>query len=291
MLEKHDQSARPTADQSAEAADNGSMMPQDIHSASLAVRLNRFMAAPQDPELERRFAARLLDVQLVALVSVGQAGKVTTAGATKNLKMSLGITTYLADGQKYIPVFTDAQVCQQFMRNVAPNVEMRSFSLTTGELMSEAERMHITGILVNPGKQSFPLTLTYWRYINRVQPVIQGDRKPHISLLTGDKLDRASALIKRAKHDRHMKRLWAVETTETKQESPSLTVIAGYTGSEADFHDRVAPSLARASKDILGFDQDVLVGTLSDELGQLVANQCAPIYTATKRFGRRRDND
>jgi hypothetical protein len=261
--------------------------PPEMHKASLAVQLSHFMQAPENPELEQRFATMLLDAQFEALVAVGHAGQVQADNVQQHMKFSVGITTYLADGQKYIPVFTDPKVCHSFMQGAAPSLKMRTFSFTTSELMAEVQRRDLAGLLINPGKQSFPLTLTYWDYINQVYPSLQPDADTTISLLNADPMRRATPVIRAAKHTRGIERLWLALAQEPGDTAPALVVIAAYTGSPERFQHRVAPQLARASKAILGLDQDVLVGTTADDLGAQVAKTCAPVFTAGHLFGRR----
>lgn len=260
--------------------------PAEIHKASLAVQLNHFMQTPEDVELEQRFASRLQDAQFEALVAVGETGHVSQQKVTLGLKMSLGITTYLADGKRYIPVFTDPQVCHQFLKQSAPDFKMRTFSFTTQELMAEVARLQVAGLLINPGKQSFPLTLEYWQYATHVYAAIDGDATWQLHLLNAEAQDRAQTLVRRCKHIRGLEHLWLAQATASNQPD-ALVIIADYRGDADKFNHTLAAELARSAKDILADAQDVLVGLPSDDLGQKVTHQCAPVYTANHLFGRK----
>lgn len=291
---KEDQPATSGEDaQAAETAATTENNPlSDLRGSSLALQLNKFMDNPMNSDLERRFASMLLTASFQAVVQVAKAGQVGKDDVKSVLKMGLGITTYLADGRKYIPVFTDPSVLDSFMYQRMPNLHLRTFSFTTQELMSEVARLNVAGILVNPGKQSFPLTNEYWLYINHVMPLIEDDTEDlTIEPMTVDKMKLTRLLTKKAKHIRGVKALWATNVRLTKNDATSLAVIAQFKGRQATFDQKYSRELALTCQQVLDYGQDVLVGTTDDKTGAAIAAQCTPIYEATGLMGRRHADD
>lgn len=260
---------------------------QPLNTAGLAVQLTRFIEAPQDIKRERRFASMLLTAKFVALVQVRKVGKVGTDDIKTQMQIGLGVTRYMADGQRYIPVFTDEQMMTRFMESNAKNLDMRSFAFTSQELMAECKRLDAAGVLINPGKQSFPLTAEYWDYINQVVPLVEPDvQQLKLELLRVDRNKLTRSMTKRAKHIRGIKRLWATNVRLSTHSPSELAIIVDYKGTDEAFDKRYAKSLAVAARAVLELDQDVLVGTINDEVGAQIAAQCAPLYQAGSLFKR-----
>ncbi|ANK63255.1 SseB family protein [Loigolactobacillus backii] len=252
------------------------------------VRLNYFMENPQDHDLERRFAAMLLETYFRALVKVQPTQKMAGEEHSSLLEMGLAITTYLADGKKYIPVFTDQLALKQFAKEMIPNMDFRTFRFSSAELMTEAQRLGVTGLLVNPGKQTFPLSRDYWQYINQVVPLIAPTNdKLRIELPSLGTKKLMGMLKKQCKHLHKINEVWLANVTIAGHDKADLAVIADYRGEQSEFGSKVARKLALACKPFLEYDQDVLVGNLDDEMGKLISQQFAPIYQATTFFGGR----
>ncbi|WP_179394045.1 SseB family protein [Lacticaseibacillus absianus] len=266
--------------------------PPTLQGGAMAIQLNRFIGDPLNEDTARRFASMLQTAQFEALVKVATTGQVQRDDVKPTMTMRLGVTTYLADGQQYIPVFTDAATRQHFTQHMGANLDMRNFAFATAELMQEVRRLGVHGLLVNPGRQSFPLTLDYWDYITRVVPVMEAEvERVSIEALTIDKLVLSRALTRAAKRLHGVKQLWTTNVRETTNGPLALAIIADYTGTPAEFDRKCARALVVACRGLLAADQDVLIGTTADPLGQTISGQITPVYQATGFLGRKINYD
>jgi hypothetical protein len=226
-------------------------------------QLEQFRDQPQNPVIERRFAARLLNTQLFALV----------ADASRNGRQRLAKTTYLADGNAYLPVFITIEAAQDFLTTM----ETTGFTpvcFSTREVMGVAEQYQLHGMLVNPGAQSLPISQSYWRYINRVLPVVDPDLGQIV--FAADALSLAPILQQLdagLSGVADIAQLWLAPMRLTAEDSLCLAVIADYHGLPLYFDTEIARKLAAVCQPLLPAGVDVLVGSLNDSLGQLVADQ------------------
>lgn len=233
--------------------------PTPAPAADFATQLAQFSAHPESPVIERRFAARLLTTRMFALVQV-------------DTQKHLATTTYLADGARYLPVFTTRETLATFIEAMACDLLVQPELMTTQDLMQAAQTYQLNGLLIDPGSESLPVSQSYWRYINRVMPVIDPDLA-QVTFADAD-LDLAPLLARLASGLSgvdDIAQLWLAGVRLTPDDSLCLAVIADYRGFALTFDTDIAPSLAAACQPLLPSGVDVLCGTLQDDFGRLVA--------------------
>lgn len=264
---------------------HGSIMPFQI--TGFNHRLQQYMNQPLDQGLERRFAAALLTMRFI--VPVQTTVRHASAKQPKpGLGLAVAITTYLADGQHYIPVFTDQLKMQAFLAD-APQLEpFRSFEFTSEELMNEAKKLDLAGILINPGHQSFPLSQQYWDYIHQVAPIVSSEEEQEVEFKfriiypAPDKLQHA--LQQELKHARKAQEAWLIETKLKGEVKYDYTVVVDYHGDANEFQEKVARKLAKVAHRYLPHGSDILVGTLDDSMGAAVKVEIDPFYKRKRWF-------
>lgn len=226
-------------------------------------QLEQFRDHPQDPVIERRFAARLLSARFYALV----------VDDHQTHQRRLAKTTYLADGNAYLPVFTAASQAQAFLADMDV-IGFQPLLMKTDALMTVAAQYQLHGLLLNPGTHSLPVSQSYWRYINRVMPVVDPDLEtvefgsaelPLAPILA--QLDAGIAGVS------DIDQLWLAAVRLADDDSWCLAVIADYRGMPLYFDTEIARKLAAVCQPLVPAGVDILVGTLNDPLGQLVADQ------------------
>ena len=254
-----------------------------FRTSGFSQRLQSFMNQPMDPELEHRFAAALMEMSFYAPVQSGRR-HASAKQPRPAFTVSVAVTTYLADGYKYIPVFTDLAKMQRFMAG-SPNMDpFRSFEFTSSELMEEAEQYNLKGILINPGEQSFPLTLEYWDYIHQVAPVVASqnqdeDFKYQLINPTPTKLE--ETLSQSLRHIRKAKAAWLIKLKPNNDNSYQYTVLVDYHGKPNDFEVKVSRKLAMAAHRYLPYGADIIVGRLEGRLGDEVKHNVDAFYKRT----------
>lgn len=262
-----------------EETKSGDVMP--FQATGFNHRLQQYMNQPMDPDLERRFAAALLTMSFVVPVQTGKRAS-SSLQPKAGLTLALAVTTYLADGQQYIPVFTDKAKMQEFLSGAPQLDPFRSFEFTSQELMGEVEKLDISGILVNPGYQNFPLNLDYWNYIHQVAPIVisenekDTDFKFRIIQPVPDKLH--AALARELRHIRKAEKAWLIEMKLKNEARFEYTVVVEYKGKKEDFQLKVARKLAKAAHRYLPHGADILVGTAEEAIGLAVKLEVDPFY-------------
>lgn len=247
-------------------------------------RLQSFMNQPMDPALEHRFAASLLEMKFYAPVQTGRR-PASSRQPKPAFTLSVAVTTYLADGQKYIPVFTDLAKMQKFLAGT-PNLDpFRSFEFTSKELMAEAKQFSLQGILINPGAQSFPLTQEYWDYIHKVAPVVvthnqDDDFKFKLINPTPTKLQ--DALSRALTHIHKIETAWLIKLKPKNDSTYQFAVLVDYRGKPETFEAKVSRKLAIAAHRYLPYGSDIIVGQLEGTLGDEVKHNVDAFY---KRSG------
>lgn len=266
-------------------AGSGSIMPFRV--TGFNHYLQQYMNHPMDASLEGQFATTLLTMRFMVPVQVAKRNA-SAKQPKPGLTLSVAVTTYLADGQQYIPAFTDPIKMKQFLADVPQMEPFRSFKFTSQELMDEADNMEIAGILINPGYQNFPLTHDYWDYIHQVVPLSlpEGDSeapfKFRIINPTPEKLQ--AAISRELKHIRKVSNAWIIETKVKGETQFDYTVVIDYRGKSSDFQSKVARRVAKAAHHYLPHGADILIGTLSDQIGQAVQLEVDPFYTQKHWF-------
>jgi len=267
------------------ATSSGSIMP--FRATGFNHYLQRYMNHPMDANLESQFAATLLTMRFVVPVQAGKRNA-SAKQPKPGLTLSVAVTTYLADGQKYIPVFTDQTKMNHFLSGTPQLEPLRSFEFTSQELMDEADSLEIAGILINPGYQNFPLTHEYWHYIHQVVPVSlpEGDSEEPFQFRiinpTPKKLQ--AAISRELKHIRKVSHAWLIETKVKAEDQFDYTVVLDYEGKSTDFQANVARRVAKAAHRYLPHGADILIGTLDDQIGQAVQTEVDPFYTQKHWF-------
>jgi hypothetical protein len=247
-------------------------------------RLQSFMDQPMDPELEHKFAAALLEMKFYAPVQTGRR-KASARQPQPAFTLSVAVTTYLADGQKYIPVFTDLAKMQAFLAGSPNMAPFRSFEFTSNELMAEADQFNLKGILINPGDQSFPLTQEYWDYIHKVAPVVASKNQADDFMFkvinpTPTKLQ--DALSRALRHVHKVQAAWLVMLKPKNETSYQYAVIVDYRGKPEVFEAKVSRKLAIAAHRYLPYGADIIVGRMVGRLGEAIKHDVDSFY---KRSG------
>ncbi|WP_179394047.1 SseB family protein [Lacticaseibacillus absianus] len=246
--------------------------PQPVPT-NFADQLAQFIAHPQDMMVERRFAARLLKLTVFVPALEGPG------------KQRLAKTTYLADGQAYVPAFTTAAACAAFIATAAGTTwPMTPQALEMSTVMTASEQYALAGALLDPGTSSMPVTLAYWRYINRVMPVIDPELSavallPEAFDLTGVSAALAACVAQVA----GITAYWAVPVRLTPDDTVCLAVMAAYRGDPVVFDTQIARELAAACQPAVPAAVDIVTGTLQDDLGQYIAHHCASVRTETRQ--------
>ncbi len=247
-------------------------------------RLQSFMDQPMDPELEHKFAAALLEMKFYAPVQTGRR-KASAKQPQPAFTLSVAVTTYLADGQKYIPVFTDLTKMQTFLAGSPNMVPFRSFEFTSKELMAEADQFNLSGILINPGDQSFPLTREYWDYIHKVAPVVASknlDDDFMFKLINPTPTKLQAALSRSLKHVRKAEAAWLVKLKPKDDQNYQYAVIVDYKGKPENFEAKVSRKLAIAAHRYIPYGADIIVGRLTGKIGSEIKHDVDAFY---KRSG------
>lgn len=241
-------------------------------------QLQHFMQQPMDGETERRFAAALMQMRFfVPMQMLTQ--NATPKRPNERLGMALASITYLADGQKYIPVFTEQSALKTFLVNQFTNVNLRSVELTVSEVMVEAKSLKTSGILINPGQQNFPLANDYWHYINQVVPLIPERAEDYeLELLTPTPEKLMTALQKAFRHQHRIKAAWLVGLKMPAEIKYEMALIVKYQGDLSEFQVKVAPKLAIISHRYQEYGTDLLIGTTKEAVGQAVVKMLDPFY-------------
>lgn len=236
--------------------------------------LKAFMARPSDKGIERAFAAALARMQFY--VPVQMAAKQTANGLAA-LTPNMTRVTYMADNQRYLPVFVTAAAAKQFAREQSA-LSLQVVAMPTGQAMSQAEHAACHGVLIDVQSHCAPVSLEYWHYIQHVEPVVVDDLS--VVKITPVDIENTLTVALRplAKKDPQIRQLWVARVQLAPGRPAELTVIADYDGEDAMFDSTVAPVLAAACKRVTGDTEDVLTGTLSDPLSQQVQATLTPVY-------------
>ncbi|KRM44088.1 enhanced serine sensitivity protein SseB [Lentilactobacillus parafarraginis] len=250
-------------------------------TAGFGLRLQAFMNQPMDPEIEHRFAASLLKMTFYVPVQTGHR-YATARQPDPAMTLSVAVTTYLADGEKYIPAFTDLAKLQKFLAGAPNMTPFRSFEFTSEELMGQSKKFQINGVLINPGNESFPLTQEYWQYIHQVAPVVvtrAQNPKSTYQLINPTPRKLEGELRRTLRKLRHVKQAWLVGMRTTEDDDYQYTIIVDYVGRPDKFEEKVSRKLALAAHRHLPYGSDIIVGQLRDPVGQEIKARVAPFYT------------
>lgn len=246
-------------------------------------RLASFMKQPMEPELEHRFAAALMDMKFFAPVQAGRR-HASAKQPRPAFTLSVAVTTYLADGQKYIPVFTDITKMTRFLAG-SPNMDpFRSFEFTSQELMAEAKQFGLQGILINPGDQNFPLSQEYWEDIHKVAPVVASqtdndDFKFQLINPTPTKLQ--AALSKQLHHMRKVQAAWLIKLQPKGEVNYQYAVLVDYRGKPSSFEGKVSRKLAISAHRYLPYGADIIIGQMDGRLGEAIKHEVDSFYKRT----------
>lgn len=254
------------------------------HEAKFNYRLQQFMQTPMNPDFEKQFAAALLKMEFYAPVQMVKRSA-SIKNANPALSMVLAITTYLADGKRYIPVFSDEKKMQVYLQRTS-KMDFRPFKFTVSELMLEVKHLKANGILINPGDQSFPLTNDYWQYIHQVAPVVinPDEDEVHLQILHPEPVKLQRALIATLRHMRKVRRAWLIGVRLNDQTRYDYSIVVDYEGKQAQFQNKVARKLAVAAHRYLPHGTDLLVGAKNEPLAQQIASEIDPFYVRSNIF-------
>lgn len=241
--------------------------------------LSEFMVKPLDSSLELKFVSALYTMLFYVPVQVGE--QVVSAKNRKpGLKLDIATMTYLADGNEYVPVFSSPERMESFLRGMGKNTELRPMVLSAQELMFQARRVNVAGILVNPGEHNFPLTNEYWSYVKQIRPIDLGDgRSFKLKIMPRDPAARIENKLKNVlKRMRSVKRAWLLGVKLPEHEDYEYVVIVDYTGDKKKFEESVARKLAIGIRSQLPYRSDVLIGTTNDLVGRSADKNFTPFY-------------
>lgn len=243
------------------------------------VYLQKFMGEPLDQDAERRFAAELLTMSFLAPIQIARTESTPKKPQT-SLQLALAVTTYLADGHQYVPVFSQASKFDNFMNTTLRQMEFRSLEFSGDELMSEVGRMDVAGLLINPGYQNFPLSIEYWNYIHQVVPLVldQTDEDFRMRMMSPVPPQLAHNLSRVLKHQAGAERAWLIDLKLRDSTRFETGVIVDWRGNSKDFGNKLARRLAVAAHRYVKYGANFLVGTTDDPVGQLVEKNLEPFY-------------
>lgn len=250
-------------------------------TAGFKQQLQQFMAQPTDVNLERRFASALLNMSFYVPVQVRQKA-MTSKEPNAHLGMGMAVITYLADGQRYIPAFTERSEATRFLVGSFPEIDFRMFEFTSEELMTEAGQLKIAGLLVNPGIHNFPLSITYWNYIHRVRPlpVTTSQADFQFRLLGEQSVQLEAALSRAMRRYGKLKKAWLFGVRyKGKTTLYDRALIVDWQGDQEQFRAKVEPKLAIVAHRHQRYGTDFLIGTTTEFIGREVEAEFDPFYT------------
>ena len=241
--------------------------------------LSMFMVKPLDQKLEMRFVSELYAMLFYVPVQVAEQ-TISPRNRRPGLKFDIATMTYLADGNEYVPVFSSADRMDSFLREMGKTSELRPIVLSTQELMFQARRVDMAGILVNPGEHNFPLSNEYWSYIRQVRPIEANDPKKYkLKIMPRDPSarigDRLKTVLKRM---RSIRKAWLLGVKLPEKDDYEYVVIVDHVGDKAKFEETVARKLALSVRDHLPFKADILIGTTEELVGNAAEKNFMPFY-------------
>ncbi len=241
--------------------------------------LNDFIVKPIDPELEMRFVNELYTMLFYVLVQVSEQ-TITPRNIKPGLKVDIATMKYLADGNEYVPVFSSPDRMDNFLREMYQNTELRPMVLSAKELMFQAKRINVAGILVNPGEHNFPLSNEYWSYVKQIRPIDFSDgRNFKLKIMPRDPATRIESKLKSVlKRMKTVRKAWLLGVKLPDHDEYEYVVIVHYTGNKQKFEEDVARKLAVGVRGQLPYRSDILIGTTEDIVGRSASKNFTPFY-------------
>lgn len=250
-----------------------------LEKARFEKALSDFIVKPIDSELEMRFVSELYTMLFYVPVQVGEQ-TITARNRKPGLRLDVATMTYLADGNEYVPVFSSPDRMDVFLREMDRNIELRPMVLSAKELMFQARRVNVAGILVNPGEHNFPLSNEYWSYVKQIRPIELGDgRNFKLKIMSRDPAARIENKLKSVlKRMRTVKKAWLLGVKLPEHDEYEYVIIVEYIGEKQKFEEQVARKLAVSVRGQLPYRSDVLIGTTEDLVGRSASKNFTPFY-------------
>lgn len=262
-----------------EPTHSGRMQVISLEKKRFERKLNAFMTTPLNSNIELKFISSLYTMLFYVPVQV-EKQVASQYNRFPGLKLDIATMTYLADGNEYIPVFSSFDRMDSFMRKVGKDTEMRPMVLSTKELMFQAQRTNLAGILINPGEHNFPLSNEYWNYVRQIQPInLDNDQSFKLKIMPRDptaKIEKKlSSILKRM---RTVKSAWLLGIKLPNHEEYEYVIIVNFIGDKQKFEELVARKLALSIKKYLPRRSDVLIGTTDELVGRSVVEHFKSFY-------------
>ena len=259
--------------------------PLQIDLARFEKRLQEFMENPLNSVNEMEFVSVLYTTLFYVPVLVGHQ-KVSKNHLNPGLKMDIATMTFLADGNRYVPIFSDVNRMNEFLETTGQKTELRPILLNISELMYQIQKIGVVGVLIDPGKFNFPLSNEYWKYLEMSRPVENSTSNNFkLKIMPRDITSRIEDKLKaKLKRQKKIEKAWLLGVRLPNKAHYEYVTIVEYLGDENHFQDDIARKLALAVKDTLPRGKDILIGTTQDIVGQTVKENFTPFYVRKKGF-------
>ncbi|MEE5988572.1 enhanced serine sensitivity protein SseB [Ligilactobacillus equi] len=251
-------------------------------------RLQEFMANPQNTTNEMEFVSVLCSTLFYVPVMVGRQ-QISRNSMNPGLKMDIATMTFLADGNQYVPIFSDINRMNEFLKTTGRRTELRPVLLNISELMYQVKKINVVGVLIEPGKFNFPLSTEYWSYLEMSRPIeaSMGDNFK-LKIMPRDITSRIEDKLKpKLRWQKKVKRAWVLGVQLPGKDVYEYLTILEYNGDKDKFQGEIARKLALAVRDALPRGKDLLIGTTEDFVGQAVIENFTPFYVRKSGFLRR----
>lgn len=153
--------------------------------------LTAYLDHPLSDDAESAFEQVLLSQRWLTVALSQATGHRTDEMLTANERLTLGALTYLADGQRYLPVFSDNEGRDRYIDAHTELALMPDLQCSIASLMQEGKEAGLHGVILDPGRANIPVTYDYWSSLAAnevlqlppVQP-LQSDRRAITARLT-----------------------------------------------------------------------------------------------------------
>lgn len=236
--------------------------------------LASYLDHPLSDDAEAAFEQVLLSQRWLTVALSQAIGHRTDELLTANERLTLGALTYLADGQRYLPVFSDNEGRDRYIDAHTELALMPDLQCSIASLMQEGKEAGLHGVILDPGRANIPVTYDYWSSL-AANEVLQ---LPPVQPLQSDRRAITARLTRLAKQTPRLRKIWGATIRRKAEALPQLIVVAEFQGSQQTFDHEYAEKLSEACLPSLRVGQELMIGTTQDPLGAKVASMVAPLY-------------
>lgn len=241
--------------------------------------LSEFMTKPLDSSLELNFINELYNMRFYVPVQIDEQA-ISPKNRRPGLRLDIVTLTYLADGKEYMPVFSNLEYMEIFLHEMGKNTELRPLVLSTQEMMFQARRSDLSGVLIDPGKHNFPLTNEYWNSVRQIRPINLDDSDDFkLKLISPETTAKLTSKLKNVlKKMYSVKKAWLLGIKLSESEGYEYIVIVDYIGDKKKFEEKIARKLALIIHLHLPYHSEILIGTADEKVGQVADKNFVPFY-------------